>query len=282
MRSLGGNGEAGAVVDIEEANLKEAIEDEVNDCADSFDPFTPVLMADGHTKSIKDVKVGDEVMSTDPETRLTKAEKVVKLHDNHDTDLTIATATGTSVLHTTWLHPFWNATTHAWTSAGQLQVGSHLYTYGAVNATVISVHSWAGAHEMLNLTVNEVHSYYVVVDGVGVLVHNCSAANIHASPAASDWATKGAHLHIGNQEVRIYPTNDGGLGFEGIRLKSGLPSDAQVEAVRDAVMTDSDLRADLIGKARSAMQDMNNHNWGNSVNRAFEMHILIKNLDNVQ
>lgn len=35
----------------------------------SFVPGTGVLMADGTTKPIKDVRVGDQVLSADPETR---------------------------------------------------------------------------------------------------------------------------------------------------------------------------------------------------------------------
>jgi hypothetical protein len=35
-------------------------------CTHSFDPSTPVLLADATTKPIKDIKVGDEVQSTDP------------------------------------------------------------------------------------------------------------------------------------------------------------------------------------------------------------------------
>ena len=34
----------------------------------SFDPDTPVAMADGSTKPIKDVQLGDKVTATDPST----------------------------------------------------------------------------------------------------------------------------------------------------------------------------------------------------------------------
>ncbi|MFE7751400.1 Hint domain-containing homing endonuclease [Streptomyces sp. NPDC057428] len=36
--------------------------------ADSFTPGTRVLMADGTSKAIEDVDIGDEVLATDPET----------------------------------------------------------------------------------------------------------------------------------------------------------------------------------------------------------------------
>jgi hypothetical protein len=44
----------------------------------------------------------------------------------------------------------------------------------------------------------------------------------------------------------------------------------------------SDLRVDLIDKARSAMTDMNGHNWGNSINQASEMNFLVKALGNIE
>nr|WP_307175341.1 Hint domain-containing homing endonuclease [Streptomyces africanus] len=40
----------------------------------SFTPDTKVLMADGSTKRIKDVDIGDRVLATDPETGETKVE----------------------------------------------------------------------------------------------------------------------------------------------------------------------------------------------------------------
>jgi RHS repeat-associated protein len=105
---------------------------------------------------------------------------------------------------------------------------------------------------------------------------------IRISPVASDWATKGAHMHIGKSEVRVYPTGDGGIGVEGILLRTGMASARDVETARKALMEDPDLRADLIEKARSATEHMNNHNWGNSLNRAAEMNFLIKALERIK
>ena len=115
-----------------------------------------------------------------------------------------------------------------------------------------------------------------------VLVHNCAAPNIRISPAASDWATKGAHMHVGSSEIRVFPNGDGGVGFEGIRLSNGMASARDVATARSAIMNNPELRADLIDKARSAMADMNDHNWGNSLNRAPEMHFLIKALEKIE
>jgi hypothetical protein len=146
-------------------------------CTHSFDPSTPVLMADGSHKAIKDVKVGDEVLTTDPTTGKTVIEKVTALHDNHDTDLadvTVVDASGkTTVLHTTWHHPFYNADTHTFTDAADLTPGTNLYTLNHQRLRVVSVRTWTGLHDMRDLTIANVHTYYVVGGTASVLVHNC-------------------------------------------------------------------------------------------------------------
>jgi RHS repeat-associated protein len=103
--------------------------------------------------------------------------------------------------------------------------------------------------------------------------------DIHVSPAYQDWGTKGAHLHIDGKEVRIFPDGQGGIGADGIRLSNGTPTPKQVQQVLDAVKSDPSLRADLIQKARSAMDDMNAGSYGMSKNRAAEMNFLIKALE---
>jgi hypothetical protein len=135
-------------------------------------------MADGTTRPIKDIKVGDQVVATDPVLGITLAEPVTQLHDNLDTDLTdltIAAPAGTAVVHTTTRHPFWDETTKAWTDAGALHAGDQLLAADGSLVTVVAVRTWSGHHDMRNLTVNEIHTYYVIVGSTPVLVHNCSA-----------------------------------------------------------------------------------------------------------
>jgi RHS repeat-associated protein len=151
-------------------------------CANSFDGQTPVLMADGHAKPIDQVNVGDDLVTTDPLSHATGAHTVVALHRNHDTDLTDLTVTDgrghVAVLHTTQHHPFWDETANAWVDAGQLRVGDHLYTGTATIETVIGVRSFTGSHDMYNLTVEDVHTYYVLAGTTPALVHNDPDPNI--------------------------------------------------------------------------------------------------------
>src|SRR5947209_12569339 len=137
-------------------------------------------MADRTTKPIKDIKVGDKVTATDPATGKTTTEPVTQLHLNTDTDLTdIAVApasatasaavlaiTGsgshrpTSILHTTAHHPFWDATTHRGTNAGNLTPGHHLIGPEGQLEYVAGVHNYPGAKDMRNLTVATIQTHY--------------------------------------------------------------------------------------------------------------------------
>ncbi len=131
----------------------------------SFDGDTPVRLADGEDKPIDQVKVGDQVQATDPNTGNTEAKPVTALHLNQDTELADVTVTegngNRAVLHTTQHHPFWDGTRHIWADAADLQPGDQLQTPHGV-ATVAGVRSFTGRHPMYNLTVQDIHTYYVV------------------------------------------------------------------------------------------------------------------------
>jgi YD repeat-containing protein len=145
-------------------------------CRHSFDPDTPVLMADGSHKPLKDVKVGDEVRTTDPVTGRSTAKTVTALFLNQDTDLadvTVRTSDGgTTVLHTTQHHPFWDRTRGGWIDAGQLRADDVLDAADGSKVIVVSVRSFTGTHAMRDLTVADLHAYYVIAGNTPVLVHN--------------------------------------------------------------------------------------------------------------
>ncbi|PWR13637.1 hypothetical protein DKT69_20140 [Micromonospora sicca] len=145
-------------------------------CANSFDPETQVELADGSSKPIKDLSVGDKVLTTDPETGRTETRAVNAVHTNNDTDLADVTIIGddgkASVLSTTQHHPFWSQTRHQWVDAADLQTGEHLATPDGHTMTVTTVRSYTGAKVMHNLTVDEFHTYYVLAGNTPVLVHN--------------------------------------------------------------------------------------------------------------
>ena len=142
----------------------------------SFEPNTKVLMADGSKRPIKDVNVGDRVLATDPTTGVSKAEDVTQLHRNTDhefSDVTVRDQDGhTSVLNTTQNHPFWNETEKKWSEAKDLKANDELLADGGGKVVVSNVKNYDGTKEMRDLTVADVHTYYVIANVDPVLVHN--------------------------------------------------------------------------------------------------------------
>ncbi|MGY0231454.1 polymorphic toxin-type HINT domain-containing protein [Longispora urticae] len=146
-------------------------------CQHSFAPDTLVVMADGSTKRIEDVEIGEEVVSTDPETGETTTKTVTALHRNDDidlTDLTVVDADGvTSTVKTTQHHPFWVVGDGKWVDAGSLRPGDQLLGLTGGTMRVVAVDNRLGAAVMRDLTVADIHTYYIVAGSTPVLVHNC-------------------------------------------------------------------------------------------------------------
>ncbi|MEU3518144.1 polymorphic toxin-type HINT domain-containing protein [Streptomyces sp. NPDC006654] len=143
----------------------------------SFAPATPVLLAHGKTKPIGDIKAGDKVEAADPKTGKHQGARTVQHvwinHDHDLLDLTIRTKNGhTATLHTTANHPFWDDTTHTWVAAGLLHRGNALSTASNGHAYVVAANPTPGTANRWNLTVQQLHTYYVVAGGTSVLVHN--------------------------------------------------------------------------------------------------------------
>ncbi|MFF7633641.1 LamG-like jellyroll fold domain-containing protein [Kitasatospora sp. NPDC008050] len=143
----------------------------------SFSPDTPVLLEDGKAKPIGQVEVGDKVETAAPATGEHQgSEQVTATHINHDSDLidlTVASADGhQSTVHTTANHPFWDTTKHSWTPAGSLPTGDRLQAVNGVGVTVAAVTETPGEADRYNLTVDKLHTYYVLAGTTPVLVHN--------------------------------------------------------------------------------------------------------------
>ncbi|MFJ3235676.1 polymorphic toxin-type HINT domain-containing protein [Streptomyces sp. NPDC086787] len=146
-------------------------------CANSFNPDTPVLLAQGKTKAIGKIKPGDKVEVADPDTGKDKgARTVTATHVNHDydlIDLRIRQSDGTTdTLHTTAKHPFWDDTLHTWIPAGKLKPGHALNTVTNQHVHVVAITVRPGDRDMYNLTVDDLHTYYVLAGATPILVHN--------------------------------------------------------------------------------------------------------------
>ncbi|MGW2119266.1 polymorphic toxin-type HINT domain-containing protein [Streptomyces zhihengii] len=144
----------------------------------SFLPGTKVLLADGTTKPIEDVVLGDEVTVTDPETGETTVREVVGTivteDDKHFVDLTVTGRSGEAEsLVSTTTHPFWSVSEGRWVEAGDLTPGMTLYTASGDTAEVTDTRYFEQRQRTHDLTVADVHTYYVLAEDSPLLVHNC-------------------------------------------------------------------------------------------------------------
>jgi RHS repeat-associated protein len=152
--------------------------------ANSFRPDTPVLMADGTRKAIKDVNVGDRVLATDPKTGRTEARPVLALitgtGEKDLVEITVdidgAGGTQTGSLIATDGHPFWVDDEGRWVDAEDLERGDLIRTPEGKLLEVVRAHGYRAHQRVHNLTVGGIHTYYVGVGPAAVLVHNCPAA----------------------------------------------------------------------------------------------------------
>jgi RHS repeat-associated protein len=215
----------------------------------SFVGGTAVLMADGSTKPISQVKVGDRVVNAVPGSTATQAHtvgQVIVTATDHDfVDVTVkATTAGrlksaasrvgkavvgvvaaavavsalatpaaaattdgatgtTSTLTTTFHHPFYDITQAAFVDAQNLKPGDELQTTNGATTTITGVRRYHSATVTYDLTINDLHTYYVDAGTTPVLVHNCGNG---AQTAVSDLRGAGqvaAKRNIAAAEVSI-------------------------------------------------------------------------------
>ncbi|MGW1268551.1 ricin-type beta-trefoil lectin domain protein [Streptomyces sp. NPDC002491] len=148
----------------------------------SFTPDTKVLMADGSAKAIKDVKAGDKVLATDPETGETTTQTVtaeilgkgVKHLVKVTIDVDGKKGTKTADITATDNHPFWVPELGDWIDATDLHGGEWLRTSAGTLVQITAVRRWTAPNATVhNLTVSTAHTYYVLAGTTPILVHNC-------------------------------------------------------------------------------------------------------------
>ncbi|WP_159424446.1 polymorphic toxin-type HINT domain-containing protein [Streptomyces sp. 3214.6] len=153
---------------------------EAGPTCNSFVPKTKVLMADGSQKSIEDIDIGDRVVATDPETGKTEFQtvtaKIKGTGTKHLVKVTIDTdgakGTKTASVTATDGHPFWVPELREWIGATDLQPGEWLRTSAGTLVQITAVQRWTQQSVVHNLTVSDLHTYYVLAGETPVLVHN--------------------------------------------------------------------------------------------------------------
>ncbi|GAA2532014.1 RHS repeat-associated core domain-containing protein [Winogradskya humida] len=157
----------------------------------SFTAGTQVLMADGTSKAIDKIKPGDTVMAADPfaadassgtttgDRTPRKVSATITGHGDKEL-VTVTTADGGSVTATDG-HPFWTDNDGRagtpdghWVDAKDLRRGDWLKSADGRLVKVAGIHTLARHAYAYNLTVDDLHTYYVLAGSTPVLVHNCN------------------------------------------------------------------------------------------------------------
>ncbi|WP_327170164.1 polymorphic toxin-type HINT domain-containing protein [Streptomyces sp. NBC_01336] len=157
----------------------------------SFPSGTRVLLADGATRAIEDIRVGDRVSAGNPHVGLTAARPVTNTFttegDKDFTRLTVTTDHGPATITATDNHPFWLEGDRRWKDAGDLRVGDHLHTPNGASVAVTEARDQRGPQRTYDLTVNGLHTYYVLAGATPVLVHNtCGDVALGAGEGTAD------------------------------------------------------------------------------------------------
>ncbi|MGI5438449.1 polymorphic toxin-type HINT domain-containing protein [Streptomyces shenzhenensis] len=147
----------------------------------SFVPGTEVLMADGTTKPIEDVRIGDEILATDPRTGETTVKKVTAEIVGQGlkslVDITLSVAGEDVHITATAGHPFWVLGLGEWLDASELTPGLRLDTATGKSVRITEITHRTQQATVHNLTVSDLHTYYVLAGATPVLVHNCGTAD---------------------------------------------------------------------------------------------------------
>ncbi|TDC42380.1 polymorphic toxin-type HINT domain-containing protein [Micromonospora sp. KC213] len=146
--------------------------------SNSFLSGTPVLLADGTSRPIEKVAVGDLVRATDPITGVTVAKPVTATivgdGDKKLVDITV----GASTITATHNHPFWVPELSQWVDAERLTPAQWLRTGAGTHVQITAVRHHDLRTRVHNLTVADLHTFYVVAGTASILVHNSDCEEI--------------------------------------------------------------------------------------------------------
>ncbi|MYX98176.1 virulence factor, partial [Streptomyces sp. SID486] len=202
--------DAAAVAAIErEVELYEEI---ATSCPrNSFPGDTRVLMSDGTRRPIRDVRVGDLVLATDPDSGQARPEPVTDTF-RHDTShlVDIALAGGGTLTSTTGHRVY--VTGRGWAHVSDLRVGDRLRSGDGFLQAVTALRDRSGlaSQRVYDLTVDGLHTFYVLPRGGQsdeVLVHNC--VNIVADEGVEQAHTLKDHVNPTDQEMQAEAVKKG-------------------------------------------------------------------------
>ncbi len=164
----------------------------------SFVPETKVVLADGSSKPISEIDLGDKVLTTDTATGQTAGQPVAARITGdgvkHLVTITVQAGKTASTITATDGHPFWVVDEQRWVPADELKEGDLLRTADGDTIRVVQVAAHTQTRQVYNLNVEEVHTYYVLAGDTQVLVHNCNTSGIYKSTGLSRSELEGAAI----------------------------------------------------------------------------------------
>jgi hypothetical protein len=230
-------------------------------CAiNSFKPGTLVLLADGTSRPIEKLKLGDRVAATDPKRGKTKAQPVaatiIGQGDKQLVELPVTTtgaggATHAAKVTATDGHPFLLAAAGRVVDAGDPIAGDQLQALNPKQITrVTSVRHYTALARVHSLTIAAVHAYYVLAGNTPVLVHNCGGATFVADASGTVVPTSASRLEGGLQAAvdagepgfSSFPTRSAGSGFQ-------LPDGSRIRIMQPSANGNAGLRASFTNGA---------------------------------
>ncbi|GAB4008670.1 hypothetical protein GCM10029992_65660 [Glycomyces albus] len=167
----------------------------LKNCKKSFPAGTMVVMADGTTKPIEDVKSGDEVLSFEvgsgerasgtvddtvftPDQPRNLVTIGIDVDDDNETDIQFTATAGHAFLAASdpdSQRPFESNT--YWVEAEDLLPGMTLYSDSGLWAEIVAVDFETRNVSTYNLSIALLHTYFIAVDDSYVLSHNCPSGD---------------------------------------------------------------------------------------------------------
>lgn len=164
----------------------------------SFAPGTDVLMADGTTRPIEEVELGDFVWSADPATGDSGPRKVTRLITRHGDKKLVDIGVGGVVVTATDHHPVWVSGDGLWVDAEDLQPGDLVLDQNGFNVLVEDIEIRRVMNQTVhNLTVDDIPTFFVVAGDEAFLTHNDSCPFVDGAWASVDDALDAGQQFVG-------------------------------------------------------------------------------------
>lgn len=137
---------------------------------------SPILMADGSTKVIEEIKPDDKILAFNEKTKKTQEDKVAKVFVHKAKEYLIINGR----IKVTPEHPFYHE--GKWVKIKSFKIGDKLLNYKNEKEEITGIEKVSQEVTVYNLTTKPSHTYFVN----GILVHN-KGLNQERAPAPGPW-----------------------------------------------------------------------------------------------